>query len=213
MLLALCCGAGVLQAAEVRGRVLLEAAPEPVSVALLPLEDQRLPASKPRLHVVRLHNRDFLPAYLTAAVGDRIQFINDDPVFHFLTAPYGPQPVHVQLANRGENASATLTLSRPGTLRVFCHLHQGHYVQIDVLQTPLAQMTDTDGNFQFENIPPGRWRLRVAALGGRPVYRDLTAFTSPPPVVVRLAARPIPPVPTAAVDPIEALFPGGPVQP
>lgn len=197
--------------AEVRGMVELgPGRTGPVSVALLPLDGQPLPERAPREQVVHLRSQAFDPPYLVAQVGDRLRFVNDEEVYHILIAPYAAQPIQATLGKSGSAASeTTVQLQRRGSLYVFCHIHHRAYARIDVVETPLARMLGADQRFEFRNVPPGRWSLRVASRSGDPVYRDLTAYTAPPPVELKLPALPATASGTTRLhaDRVEALFP------
>ena len=208
---------GNAQGAEVRGQIELGAGRiGPVSVALLPLDGQRLPKAEAQERIVHMRARQFDPPYLVAQAGDRLQFINEDDVYHELTVPYGPQPFEATLGVAGSEAARTsLALSRAGTLYVFCRIHHRVYMHVDVFDTPLTKMLDADGAFEFRNVPAGRWRLRVASRGGDPLYRELTAFTAPPPILLTLPG----PATNAAAgssrgsERVERLYPSGGARP
>ena len=208
LLIAALANFGNLQAAEVRGRVELGTGRSgPASVALLPLEGQRVPPAPAQERVLHLRDAQFEPPYAVARVGDRLRVVNDDSVFHVLVAPYAPQPFQATLARAGSRgAQADTVLRSAGTWYLFCRIHPRTYARIDVLETPLLQLTNADGTFEFRGIPAGRWQLRVAARGGAPVYRELTAFTAPPPVLVMLPGR-APAKSSAETARVEALFP------
>lgn len=199
---------GNVQAAEVRGRVEFGAGRSgPASVALLPLEGQRTAPSPPQERTLHLRNGQFDPPYAVARVGDRLRVVNEDQVFHVLVAPYAPQPFQATLTRSGSSgAEADTVLHSAGTWYLFCRIHPRTYARIDVLETPLLQLTNAGGRFEFQGIPAGRWQLRVAARGGESVYRELTAFTAPPPVVVTLPGR-APAPGSAEAARVEALFP------
>ena len=209
--------AGNVQGAEVRGRIELGAGRiGPVSVALLPLDGQRLPKAQAHEHVVHMRGRQFDPPYLVAQVGDRLQFINDDDVYHMLTAPYGPQPFEATLdVAGGEGSRMSIALPGAGTLYVFCRIHHRVYMQVDVFDTPLTKMLGADGVFEFQKVPAGRWRLRVASRGGEPLYRELTAFTAPPPILLTLPAVETDTAagPSQGAERVERLYPSGGAQP
>lgn len=208
---------GNAQGAEVRGQIELGTGRiGPVSVALLPLDGQRLPKAEPQERVVRMRDRQFDPPYLVAQVGDRLQFINDDDVYHVLMSPYGPQAFEATLGVAGgEGARTSLALSRAGTLYVFCRIHHRVYMHVDVFDTPLSKMLGADGAFEFRNVPAGRWRLRVASRGGDPLYRELTAFTAPPPILLTLPAMEADAAAGLAhgTERVERLYPSGGMRP
>ena len=203
--------------AEVRGRVELGAGRSgPVSVALLPLDGQPLPERVPREQVVHLHGQQFEPPYLIARVGDRLRLVNDDEVFHVLVTPYARQGIQVTLSKAGTaNAQTVVPLTERQMMYVFCKIHTQAYARVDVVETPLATILGPDQRFDFGNLAPGRWRLRIATRSGDTQYRVINAFTAPPPVEVvfpALQAR-VPDAPHARNGGIDALFPIGMAQP
>ncbi len=203
--------------AEVRGNVAMGTGQSgPVSVALLPLDGQPLPARAPREHVVHIRDHQFDPPYLIARVGDRLRLVNDDGVYHVLIAPYGAQSVNVTLGKAGTASTETAMTLRPReSLYIFCRIHQRTYLRVDVVETSLARMLDAERRFEFRDLSAGRWRLRVATRSGDPAYKIINAFTAPPPVTVTLPDLPAAAAATSHlhVDRVEALFPSVPVQP
>ncbi len=207
-------------AAEVRGTVTMGAGQSgPVSVALLPLDGQPLPARAPREHVVHVRGHRFDPPYLIARAGDRVRIVNEDEVYHVLVAPYGRQSVNVTLGKAGAGSTETaMTLRARQSLYIFCKIHQRTYLRVDVVNTPLARMLDAERQFEFRDLSAGRWRLRVATRSGDPAYTIINAFTAPPPVTVALPDLPAvaaaaPATPHRHIDRVESLFPTDPAQP
>lgn len=217
MLLAGLGAASEVLGAELRGEIVLGAGRQgPVSVALMPRDGQPLPKRPVAEQEVRLRDQGFAPAYLVARVGDRLRFVNDGGVYHVLYAPHGPNVQDAVLAKPTADGAATTTwrLSHAGTLYVFCRIHPRSYVRVDVLDTPLQQLLDPPHRFEFRDLAPGRWQLRVAARGGEPVYRELSAFTAPPAIEVTLPGR-VPAVapPRGPEERVEALYPNAAAQP
>jgi plastocyanin len=68
---------------------------------------------------VRIANFRYAPDPLTVQAGARVTVTNDDGTVHTLTADDGS----FDTGDLDGGASATLTLSEPGTYRYFCAIH------------------------------------------------------------------------------------------
>jgi hypothetical protein len=189
-----------IPAAEVRGAVSVQqgmlfgasgSVPKdiPVSVALFPGEGQPLPLRGAARHDVRLQNSEIEPLYLAFPRGDRVRFRNQGGVYHELFAHSQGQPIELRLDRAGLGSEGTLTLSDSADLHWFCRIHAKSYARIDVLDTPLVLMVRADEPFEFRNLAPGKWLLRIAAPGADTRILEVQALTAPPPLQVRLTVK------------------------
>ena len=189
--------------AEIVGRIDLEskdpfgnpagAAPAGgVSVAALPLDHQPLPQRSPDVYQVVIRGKHFDPVFLTVQRGDKVRFVNEDGVVHevFSLSTARPFELHIPASRNSPPASAPeVEFVETGTWHVFCRINRSMYARIDVVDTPYVRMLPEGGNFRFSSLPPGRWRLRIAALGAETQSLETTAITTPPPLEVHLAVR------------------------
>jgi plastocyanin len=95
--------------------------PAPVGAALLGLALALAcghPAPRPRLHRVEIRAMQFVPATLEVAVGDVVEWTNDDIVPHTATAPgiFDSPPL-----TTGQQWRYVIT--RPGPLAYGCRFH------------------------------------------------------------------------------------------
>lgn len=160
----------------------------PVSVALYPVEGQPVAAKLPAVHELSVTGNRILPLYLAVRRGDRVRFRNQDDLFHELFSHSRAQPLEVHL-DRTLPGDAVLTLTEVADLHWFCRIHAKSYARIDVLDTPLVRMLRAGDSFEFRDLAPGKWRLRVAAPGAETVSLEATAMTAPPPLQVELAVK------------------------
>ncbi|MFP5506481.1 MAG: carboxypeptidase regulatory-like domain-containing protein [Gammaproteobacteria bacterium] len=187
-------------AAEIRGTVSVQQGDRfgaaggalealPVSVALYPAEGQPLPAGgRASLHELNVAGNRIQPLYLAVRRGDRVRFRSHDGIFHELFSHSRAQPFEVRLDRSGAGGSV-LTLAEASELHWFCRIHAKSYARIDVLDTPLVSMLPADGRFEFRDLAPGMWRLRIAAPGAETRILEATAMTAPPPLQVELAVK------------------------
>ena len=76
----------------------------------------------PEKHAVMLQkNKTFTPHVLPVIAGTKIDFPNEDPIFHNAFSTYSGQIFDVGLYPPG--TSKTVRFQRPGIVRVFCNIH------------------------------------------------------------------------------------------
>lgn len=222
MLAGALCGGTPTRAADIRGEVQVQyigtgapakdTVPAGISVAAFPLDHQAVPASPSKDHLIIVRKQRLWPTVITARRGDRLTFVNQNPVYHRVYSHLSPRQFSLALGKVGtREARASLMLDRVGVWNIFCDI-ANMYARVDVVDTPYYETLPGPGRFVFTDLAPGRWRLRVATVGGPAVERVTRAYTAPPPIVVGLrvwrgmVSRP------AAADArdaeIEALFPG-----
>lgn len=120
----------------------------------------RSPAPPPAGVTAKMIQKDktFTPHVLPIQVGTSVDFPNFDPIFHNAFSNYNGKIFDVGLYPPG--TSQRVSFARPGIVRVFCNIHATMSAVIVVLNTPYFQATPKNGNFQFDNVPPGEYTLR-----------------------------------------------------
>lgn len=196
----LAAAAATATGAELRGEVVLEGGarfgglPEAgtvtVSVAAFPLEGQPLPRVAPRTVAALVRHRRFEPLYRVLRRGDTLVVRNADRLYHEIFSLSTVRPFRRRLAPRGgAGASARFRFDEPGTWHVFCRIHASMYLRLDVLDTPYVAVLQGGGRFRLTGLAPGRWRLRVAAVGADTLEVEADAITRPPPLRLVLRVR------------------------
>jgi Polysaccharide lyase family 4, domain II len=115
------------------------------------------------------------PRVQAVLTGGTLNIRNDDPILHrtrILRAATGETLQLVSENDAGQVVPSERVLARPGVLELRCDRHPWTRAWIAVLPTPYAAVTDPDGAFLIDSVPPGRWHVRVwhPSLG----YRDDT---------------------------------------
>jgi len=182
-----------LAGAEIRGIVRLEhtglfgdahAAPEsgPLSVSIFPLHGVRPPAGTSRKHEMEIRGNQIKPLYMAVRRGDRIHFENHDNVYHELFSLSTVDPFVLKLGKQGDskNSAGEIQLDHNATIHLFCRMHARTYGRIDVLDTPYISMIKPGERFEFRNLVPGKWRVRIALPGAETRSFETLALTSPP---------------------------------
>jgi plastocyanin len=87
-------------------------------IAIVALALLTAAAPKPAL-VIHLTDFSFKPASATVSVGDTVQFVNEDPYPHTVTAAGGA----FDSGNLDEHASWSYTFKKAGTYALTCSYH------------------------------------------------------------------------------------------
>jgi plastocyanin len=152
---------------EVRGSVLIGAGERAVpisrlgpAVVLLEGLDGALDAELPTESCeIRQRDAHFQPDFLAIAVGQTVDFPNDDEIFHNVFSYSGRNTFDLGLYRDGTGKS--MTFEHPGVVRIYCSIHESMNALIYVAPTPYFTLVDEAGEFRIAGVPPGRYRLRV----------------------------------------------------
>jgi len=120
----------------------------------------------------RLENRAcrFQPHVLAAAVGQKIEIVNGDPILHNTHAKLDGKLTLFNVALPIQNQKIPKTIREPGLLSLQCdagHLWMSGFVI--AFDHPYFAVTDERGAFAIGRIPPGAYRVRAwhEKLGGQ----------------------------------------------
>jgi len=104
----------------------------------------------------------FIPETLAIRAGDAVKFTNSDPQLHNVHTLTFPHEFNATMGPGGEFvqtfARATAT-KRP--VAIGCRLHSQMQAWIFVFDHPFFQVTESDGRFRLEDVPPGKYRLEM----------------------------------------------------
>lgn len=105
----------------------------------------------------------FVPRVLVARVGQEIKIANDDATAHNVhTYPLSPENSgYNQVLAKGKSETLKYAGWEPLPVKVGCDIHAwmtGYHV---VLGHDMVALTDKDGKFQIDGIPPGTHNFRI----------------------------------------------------
>lgn len=95
----------------------------------------------------------FVPGALTVPVGTTLRFPNRDPFFHNVFSYSATARFDLGRYPRGESKDVVLT--QPGLVKIYCEVHDFMRSVVLVTSSPFHTVTDGEGRFRVEGLPPG----------------------------------------------------------
>ncbi len=113
-------------------------------------------------------NETFVPHVLAITTGTTVDFPNSDRIYHNVFSLSKPRPF--DLGRYAVGRSKSVRFDRPGIVRVFCDIHSHMSAFILVFTHPFFAVTDADGRYRIDEVPPGTYTV-VAWNEGLPSER------------------------------------------
>jgi plastocyanin len=131
---------------------------EDAAVVLEPLA--ATPPSLPRRNaVIAQQDREFVPYATIVQTGTHIEFPNRDPMKHHVYSFSSAKNFEIKLYV-GLPAQPVL-FDKAGEVAIGCNVHDWMEAYVLVVDTPYFAKTGTNGHASINNVPPGRYRLRL----------------------------------------------------
>jgi plastocyanin len=101
----------------------------------------------------------FTPRVVIVPVGGTVEFLNSDRLLHNVRSTGKENPPF----NRAQPhaRSISFVFKQPELLRVDCDLHSWMRGWVVVAEHPFYAVTNENGEFVLENVPPGKYTLQV----------------------------------------------------
>lgn len=115
----------------------------------------------------------FIPHVMIVEKGSEIDFPNSDPYFHNVFSLFNGKRFDLGLYASGE--SRPVIFNRVGISYIFCNIHPLMSAIIVVVDTPYYALSDQNGMLSINDIPEGRYQLKV--WHERTTPQELTALT------------------------------------
>ncbi len=103
------------------------------------------------------HHESFVPHVLAIVAGTTVDFPNDDPTYHSVFSLSKTRPFDLGRYPAGHSKS--IRFDRPGIVRVFCDIHSHMSAFILVFAHRYFAVTDDDGRYHLDGVPPGTYTL------------------------------------------------------
>ena len=116
----------------------------------------------------------FVPHVLAVTAGTVVDFTNNDRTYHNVFS--FTKGNRFDLGRYGRGHSKAVRFDRPGIVRVFCDIHSHMSAFVLVFGHRFFAVTDGEGRYQIDGVPPGTYTL-VAWNDGQP--RDSRTVSVP----------------------------------
>jgi plastocyanin len=113
-----------------------------------------LPAAR---HVVEQRGETFVPRVLAVTRGSSVSFPNADPYFHNVFSLSRASTFDLGRFRQGQAREQRFT--KPGLIKVYCHIHSHMSASILVLDHPYFTVPRLDGSFSLAEVPPGKYTI------------------------------------------------------
>lgn len=101
----------------------------------------------------------FVPRIVVVQAGGTVEFLNNDRLLHNIHAT---PKLNVSFnRTQPKNRTIPITFSKPEIVRIECDLHSWMTAWVVVAAHPYYAVTKADGQFTFDNLPPGSYRLQI----------------------------------------------------
>ena len=109
--------------------------------------------------VINQRNKSFAPHVLAVPVGSKVDFRNEDAIFHNVFSLSKPNDFDTGLYRQG--ASYTQTFKKAGLVQILCNIHSSMLGYVYVVDTPYFAQADSSGAFTIKGVPPGEYELSL----------------------------------------------------
>jgi len=118
----------------------------------------------------------YIPRVVVVPVGGTVEFLNSDRLLHNLHSASSENPTFNRTQPKGR--TIPVVFKKPETVRIDCDLHSWMRAWVVVAEHPFYTVTGANGEFVLDNVPPGKYTLRIwqETLGA--VAREVTVGDS-----------------------------------
>jgi plastocyanin len=114
----------------------------------------------------------FMPRVLAITAGTVVEFPNNDDTYHNVFSL--SRTTRFDLGRYAKGRSRSVRFDRPGIVRVFCDIHSHMSAFILVFAHQFFAVTDDEGRYRIDRVPPGSYTVSVWSEGAQRASRSVT---------------------------------------
>ncbi len=115
-------------------------------------------------HVVEMEKKVYRPALISIKTNDSIAFHNLDKIKHNVFSVSKGASFDLGTYRAGKRPA--IRFKKTGLVKVYCNIHPKMATFIMVTDSPFHQVTKTNGSFDFQAVPVGKYKLSVWSIRG-----------------------------------------------
>jgi hypothetical protein len=119
----------------------------------------------------------FVPRVVVVPAGGTVEFLNSDRLLHNLHSASKGNPIFNRTQPRGR--TIPIVLKELEIIRVNCDLHPWMRAWVVVADHPFYAVTNDQGEFRLDNVPPGEYTLQLWQESLGTVTKDVTVREVP----------------------------------
>ena len=119
------------------------------------------PRSDPATKPVQMDQQQcvYIPRVVVVPVGGTVEFLNSDRLLHNLHSLSTENPTFNRTQPKGR--TIPIVFRKPEIVRIDCDLHAWMRAWVVVAEHPFFAVTGPQGEFVLDNVPPGKYTLKV----------------------------------------------------
>jgi len=114
----------------------------------------------------------YIPRVVVVPAGGTVEFLNNDRLLHNLHSASSENPTFNRTQPKGR--TIPVVFKKPEIVRIDCDLHTWMRAWVVVADHPFFAVTGPQGEFVLDNVPPGKYTLKVWHETLGTVTRDVT---------------------------------------
>ena len=129
--------------------------------AVVYLEGHFPPPETPAVAEMAQKNLAFLPPLLPVRVGTKVEFPNEDDVYHNIFSYSSVKRFDLGRYRSTDRPVPSQIFEQPGVVTLRCDIHEHMRGAILVLDTPYFVISDGFGNYHLDHLPAGDYVLKA----------------------------------------------------